>query len=106
MQHSAMQGDYNTFAGYFTKKSKPFVKALIEIQKTDFGGDQQPSIPLKILTQCAVAGQQKLQKGQVFLALDCGDNKARDLAFLKEDGKWRVDIKLTEDLRIHGKGAH
>jgi len=106
MQKSAMKGDYDTFAGYFTKKSQPFVRALIELQKTDFGGDQGASIPLKILTECTVTGKQKLQSSQIVLSLDCGDNKARELAFLKENGKWRADIKLTEDLRIHAKGAH
>lgn len=106
MQNSAMKGDYDSFTDYFTNKSKPFVRALIELQKTDFGGDQKASLPLKILTQCAVTNRQKLQKSQVFLSLNCGDNKSHALAFIKEDGKWRVDIKLTEDLRIHEKGAH
>lgn len=101
MQKAAMKGDYETFADYFTKQSKPFVKALIALQKTDFSAEQQASLPLRILTQCTVLQEQKLQKGQVFLTLDCGGSKTRMLAFRKENGKWRVDIKLTEDLSLH-----
>ncbi len=105
MQKAAMKGHYDTFADYFTKQSKPFVKALIELQKTDFGADQQPSVPLRILTQCSVIQQQKIQKGQAYLSLDCGNGKPKILAFRKEDGKWRADIKLTEELRLHAGGG-
>ena len=97
MEEAAQKGNYREFVSYFDSKSRPFVQALLELQKSAYPAGTPPKGPLALLTTCDVIGEEKAESGNRYLELDC-ENGTRYLGFVKEDGKWRVDIALTQRL--------
>lgn len=98
MEKAAQKGNVKEFLGYFDSKSQPFVAAVLQMQKTYEPGGAKPSKLLQMLTMCDVEQEAKTEAGNAYLVLDCPQGE-RYLGFVKEKGRWRVNIDLTERLQ-------
>lgn len=93
LQDAAKKGHVEEFGSYFTDESRPFAEALLYLYKAQSNPDLGLPEPLKVLALARVDSERiEGQKGVV--VVESGGRKY-SLVF-KKDGKWRLDLKLTE----------
>jgi hypothetical protein len=97
IEEAARAGDDAAFASHFTDESAPFARALLSVYRTQAPAGAPPSRPLAILATSTVEGE-RVEGDRAFLTVKTGEAAptASTLVFVRESGKWKLDVMQTE----------
>lgn len=94
MGKAASSGDDDVFTSYFTKESRPFVAALLALQKTRYPAVGDSPRPIQLIVESQVL-KERIDGDRSVLRVR-GAGRESVLVFLKEDGEWRLDVAHTD----------
>lgn len=99
MEKAAIEGKIEEFRSYFTEDSAPFAEALLRLHKNSLDKSESTII----FTRSKVLNEIKEDK-RTILEVETNpqgeDPKKYKVAFVKQNGKWRIDLLETDKINL------
>lgn len=93
IESAAAAGDAEAFASRFTADSRPFAEALLRIQK-DVRKDEPAKAPVENISRSRVLSESI--NGNKAVVKVAGPAGPGGVVFVRENGKWKLDVAATE----------